>query len=206
MKKIISAISLAVVLSASVTAFADTVVTYDSTYNQVTSGMSQGKSTVLITKGTGAAEVKDIVYIDQAKGSFDATAKFLLKADPEPGEYTIKFGGDTAEAKSFYIGVGLQQTDSDLLMTSAGGTQKVTDGWAIGYTVTAPTGSYESLIIEKNGGIVLGCPFELTLSGEGMVKYGVQIEADTEEELGEISKVYISTRTVSGNTATEVQK
>ena len=50
MKKFISAISLAVIVSASVTVFADTV-TYDSENNKVASDISEGKSTVLITKG-----------------------------------------------------------------------------------------------------------------------------------------------------------
>ena len=99
----------------------------------------------------------------------------------------------------------MQATENDLSMTP-GTAEEVAGGWAVGYTVQAPVGVYNSLIIETKDGTVLGCPFDVSLSGAGEVKLGVQIEADTEEKLKEIENVYISTRTVSGNTATEVQE
>ena len=89
MKKIIACLSLAFAMVAGTTAIAAPGATYVPADNKVTVTEANAYKTVLIVNATG-----DPVYIDQAENAFDATANFLIKANPGPGNYTVKLGGN----------------------------------------------------------------------------------------------------------------
>lgn len=91
MKKIIACISLVFAMSAGVTALAA-----DATYTKDTNDVAidaTGYTTVLIED---AAD--NIWYVDQNDSGLGSTAKFLMKADPADGTYTVKMGGSKTGA------------------------------------------------------------------------------------------------------------
>lgn len=197
MKKLVAMMSLVMILSAGVTAFAADV-TYDSENEQVTSDIAAGKSTVLITKGGSDEEISagSIVYMNQAdaNSSFEAGTNFLLKKDVADGEYTVRFGGDSTATTTFYVGVAADTT-GNIKMEAVGDIEQVKGGFGIGYKIETE-GNYKNLLIEKTDGTVVGCALQTTISTDGGVIYGVQINADSEEALSDIANVYLSTRTV----------
>jgi hypothetical protein len=89
MKKIIACLSLALAMVAGTTAMAAPEATYDSANNKVTVSEANAYKTVLIEDAEGTP-----VYIDQATDAFEATANFLIKANPGKGNYTVKLGGN----------------------------------------------------------------------------------------------------------------
>lgn len=90
MKKIIACLSLALAMVAGTTAMAAAPeATYDSANNKVSVSEADAYKTVLIVDALG-----NPVYIDQAENAFEATANFLIKAEPTPGDYTVKLGGN----------------------------------------------------------------------------------------------------------------
>ena len=100
MKKIIACLSLALAMVAGTTAMAaDPVANYDSANNKVSVSEANAYKTVLIEDPAGKP-----VYIDQAENAFDATANFLIKANPGPGNYTVKLGGNgTVKSATFTV-------------------------------------------------------------------------------------------------------
>lgn len=192
MKKLISAILMMAAVSSSATAFAADV-TY-STDNSVSSTAAAGKSTVLVTKGTSTA-AEDIVYVNQADTAFEATTQFFLKNSVEEGSYTITLGGN-GEAVKKTFNIGLSETLGDIAMTSVGHIE-VDGKYNIGYKATAP-GEYNTLLVKKADGTYLGCTLDTTLTGGSDVVLGVQINGV--DNLSDISAVYLSTRTINGDT------
>ena len=89
MKKIIACLSLALAMVAGTTAMAAPAATYDSANNKVSVTEANAYKTVLIEDAEGTP-----VYIDQATDVFAATADFLIKANPDQGNYTVKLGGN----------------------------------------------------------------------------------------------------------------
>ena len=89
MKKIIACLSLALAMVAGTTAMAAPAATYDSANNKVSVTEANAYKTVLIEDPAGKP-----VYIDQATDVFAATAEFLIKANPDQGNYTVKLGGN----------------------------------------------------------------------------------------------------------------
>ena len=89
MKKIIACLSLALAMVAGTTAMATPGATYVPADNKVTVTEANAYKTVLIEDPAGKP-----VYIDQAENAFEATANFLIKAEPTPGDYTVKLGGN----------------------------------------------------------------------------------------------------------------
>ena len=89
MKKIIACLSLALAMVAGTTAMAAPAATYDSANNKVSVSEADAYKTVLIVDALG-----NPVYIDQAENAFEATANFLIKANPGKGNYTVKLGGN----------------------------------------------------------------------------------------------------------------
>lgn len=190
MKKLILSLSLVAALSAGVTVFA--AETYDSEKNELSSDTASGKKTVLVTKASENVGVDDIVYIDQADGTFNAGVSFLLKANPTEGEYKVSFSdGENTTSKTFYI--GWQELDSDVKMDAVGEAEEVTGGWGKGYTATVKAGNCKSVII-KNGDELIGCKLGTEISGESDVLIGLQINADSEDALNSLGDVYISAR------------
>ncbi len=93
MKKIIACLSLALAMVAGTTAMAAPGATYVPADNKVTVSEADAYKTVLITDANGTP-----VYIDQAVNTFEAAANFLIKANPTPGTYTVKLGGNGSVA------------------------------------------------------------------------------------------------------------
>ena len=89
MKKIIACLSLALAMVAGTTAMAAPGATYVPADNKVTVTEANAYKTVLIEDPAGKP-----VYIDQATDVFAATADFLIKANPDQGNYTVKLGGN----------------------------------------------------------------------------------------------------------------
>ena len=89
MKKIIACLSLALAMVAGTTAMATPGATYVPADNKVTVTEANAYKTVLIEDPAGKP-----VYIDQATDVFAATADFLIKANPDQGNYTVKLGGN----------------------------------------------------------------------------------------------------------------
>ena len=99
MKKIIACLSLALAMVAGTTAMATPGATYVPADNKVTVTEANAYKTVLIEDPAGKP-----VYIDQAENAFDATANFLIKANPGPGNYTVKLGGNgTVKSATFTV-------------------------------------------------------------------------------------------------------
>ena len=199
MKKVISMTVAAMMLTIS----AHAATTYDVNNESVTTDDMNTYKTVLISKGEAVPTASDeIVYVNQAdaNSTFAAGTEFLLKENVADGLYTVRFGGDSTASSTFYV--GLAESTGDIAMTAVGEIEKVTGGYGIGYTITA-SGTYKSLLI-KTGESIVGCALNTTITTDGDVAYGVQINAETAEELEAISAVYLSTREIG--TDLEVQQ
>ena len=193
MKKVISMTVAAMMLTIS----AHAATTYDVNNESVTADDMSTYKTVLISKGEAVPTTSDeIVYVNQAdaNSTFTAGTEFLLKKNVADGLYTVRFGGDSTASSTFYVGVA-NDTTANIAMEAVGAIEKVEGGFGIGYKITTE-GSYKNLLIEKTDGTVIGCELKTTISTDGAVEYGVQINADTEAALSDIAKVYLSTRTV----------
>lgn len=188
-------------ICATVTAHASN--SYDPSNNKLTSTDAAQKSTVLIYKGETVSTSDDIVYVDQSTTAFDASTTFLLKANPDGGLYTVKFGGDgetTATSSTFYI--GMQEASGDVELTKIDGV----DGYAevdgkfnIGFKGNVTIADYKSVIIKKSNGTYLGCDMPIeSLSGDGSIEVGIQINGVESQDA--ISNVWLSTRTIVDGT------
>lgn len=197
MKKIVAVMMTVMVLASATSAFASETYYTD---KSVSSDDAQGMKTVLITNDS----TNEIVYVNQESGGsvFSASTKFLLKESVSEGSYTIKLGGgDAAVTKEFYI--GLSQLMGDVEMKAVSDVSEVDGGYAIGYTAENITTDYKTLLVKKTDGTVIGCEIDTKLTGDANVVYGVQINAESKEDLESIANVYISTRaiTISDDTA-----
>ena len=187
MKK--SAIILAAVLTmaAATTAFAETSATYGSENNQVTVGDDINTySTVLITNDRS----DDIVYVNQESDVFSASMDFLLKNEPDPGEYTVLLGnasGSTKTAK-FVIGSVKTQLKMDRLDE-----EQSTDGtYKLAFTLTDDISDYNVITVkvgDKMGGFYIDDVFGHV---SGYVNLGLQINNVPMEDKDKI-EVYLGT-------------
>lgn len=202
MKKIIACGTLLLALAAGTVSFAEDV-TYVTTDNSVKINNADGYRTVLVYSSDDDLTAEKIVYVNQAEDgkSFSQAAQFLLKADPQNGKYTIRLGGGktlSTFSKDFYIGVG-SNTESNIKMepiTAEGGfVKREDDNWSIGYTVSVSEGTYRAILVQ-NGDKVMGYSIDpLTVSGQGGVNIGVQLDGVSEAEKDAI-EVYLSKGTV----------
>ncbi len=88
MKKIIACLSLALAMSASMTAMA--AGTANESDKTVTISGADAYKTVLIKNNTTG----DIVFVDQATDAVSATANYLIASDAVEGAYTAYLGGN----------------------------------------------------------------------------------------------------------------
>ena len=200
MKKLVSMMVAAMMLTIS----AHAATTYDVNNESVTTDDMSTYKTVLISKGEAVPTTSDdIVYVNQAEANstFTAGTGFLLKENVADGLYTVRFGGASTASSTFYV--GLADTTGDIAMKAVGGIEEVTGGYGIGYTITA-SGTYKSLLIKKADNTIVGCELNTTITTDGDVTYGVQINAETATELEAIREVYLSTREIG--TDLEVQQ
>ena len=119
--------------------------------------------------------------------------------------YTVAFGTGIGNPvkETFYIGVENAEYSGDVEMTlieGENGYYKDGSVYNIGYKATVPVGAYKSVIIKKSDGKYMGCSLPTTLSGTGNAEIGIQINGVS--SLTDISKVWLSTRTINGTTAT----
>ena len=205
-KSLICMTAVAAMMFATVTSYASG--SYETGNNSASFDAAEGKSTVLIYKGdTDIAPTSDnIVYVNQASGAFSAGTSFMLKANPDDGLYTVRFGDSDGivDTISFYIGT--IDISNDVALTMIAGTDgyKEVDGkYNIGYTSDSLDLSkgYKSIIIQKSDDSYLGCTIPTTLSGEGTITVGIQINGvagtlEGETLTPEIKGVWLSTRSI----------
>lgn len=193
-KQLICIMAAAAMLAAAPAALASEGVTYDLGKKSVTVDGQDQKKIVLITNSDN-----DIVYVNQADSTFQATDEFLLKNDVTEGTYTIKLGADSGEAVTIPFTIGMSEASGDvkLTMPTEGGEATNSDGKTknIGYTANNVSGTYKSVIIQKNGddkyyGITLGTVMTLDNAAVGIQINGV---SDTTT----ISKVWLSQRGIA---------
>lgn len=203
-KSLICMTAVVAMMFATVTSYASG--SYEIGKNSASFDAAEGKSTVLIYKGgTDIEPTSDnIVYVSQASGAFSASTSFMLKANPDDGLYTVRFGDSdgTTATTSFYIGTIDTANDVKLTMIAgAGGYNEVDGKYNIGYTVDDLDLSkgYKSIIIQKSDDTYMGCTIPITLSGKGTLKVGIQINGvagtlEGETLTPEIKGVWLSTR------------
>ena len=207
-KRLICMAASAVMIFASLTSYA---ATYE-TSKEVSTDQAQDMKTVLIYKGAAedSATRKNIVYIDEATGTFDAATKFIIKSlAAAEGYYTVRFSdgqGGAVVTDEFYI--GMSEAAGDLPMTRIRGLQGnniVTEEgkepyYNLGYTVTADLADYHSIIIKTKDGTYMGLSLPIEgLTGTGTAVYGIQINGA--ESTDSIKGVWLSKRVItSGET------
>lgn len=121
MKKILTGIlALAMTVSAGITVFAeDKKADYDEADNKVTNVTDVANfSTVIISKAGEEINGESIVYLKQASddNTFSNTVKFMLKADPKPGDYIITLGGYECDSEHIPFTIGGEITVEDKQM------------------------------------------------------------------------------------------
>lgn len=180
MKKIIACISLVCAMSAGVTAMAATTATQSGKDSVSVTDASTYK-TVLITEKDND---KNIVYVDQNDSGFASeAANFLIKADAEYGEYTIKMGG---ASELFSKNITLAPTaENTTTMGEPVATSKTTiDGenkttYAYKIDENTSLSGYSKIMIKatktsdnKEGSVYVDMP---TVSGEAYTTLGVKV-------------------------------
>lgn len=174
MKKIIACISLVCAMSAGVTAMAATEAT-PSGKDSVSVTDASDYKTVLITEKDDTSK---IVYVDQNDSGFTGTAaNFLIKADAEYGEYTIKMGGAT---ELFTKNITLAPTAADT--TSIGepvATSTQADKTTYAYKYDKALPGYSKIMVtatrtsdSKTGSAYIDIP---TISGGAITILGVKV-------------------------------
>lgn len=177
---------------------------YDKTNNSVSDPDAASYKTVLIQNSDNVP-----VYINQAAGSsFGASAEFFLKQSPQEGTYTIKYGDQSgyAMSKTFVVGVDPANAETKLDSIEDGGSSVNTDGsYNAGFVAyVGAEMQYRSVILKQNlDGVCMGydIPFASNISGEGMVKVGVQINNIPKDVYDSGVEVYLSTKSVEEYTA-----
>jgi len=213
MKRLAAIVALATIFSVSGTAFADAI-DVDALYNNGSSTNTNAAevsatsySTVLITKDA-APNAGEVVYVNQADGSFTDGQLFLLKSGAEPGWYTVKVGnssGDMGETKLYVYGV--TQQSGDLPMTRLPGEETSTKGGKnIGYYTTISATDYNNTYnsvkvgftdgsTTNYGGFALRDGAYTTLSGEANVRLLFQLN-NVNTEYADSIGVFLSPQTV----------
>lgn len=195
-KSLICVAAVAAMMCTAVTSYATG--SYSPTNNSAAFTEAEGKSTVIIYKGTDSPTSDNIVYVNQASGVFGAATDFLLKADVEEGAYTVKFGGsaDTPLTSTFNIGMTNSETDVKLEQIEGTSGYIAVDGkYNIGYKGTVDLSKgYKSLIIKK-GDTYMGCQVPTGLNGTGSAEIGIQINGVS--SLDEIVGVWLSTADIT---------
>lgn len=153
MKKIIACLSLALAMVAGTTAMAAPGATYVPADNKVTVTEANAYKTVLIEDPAGKP-----VYIDQATDVFAATADFLIKANPDQGNYTVKLGGN-GEVTSATFKVSAPVTEPQPVGEPMRWLAQVADAdsdtYSAGFTATAVNlGNVSKLLISATKGSV----------------------------------------------------
>lgn len=170
MKKIIACISLVFAMSAGVTALAA-----DATYTKDTNDVAidaTGYTTVLIED---AAD--NIWYVDQNDSGLGSTAKFLMKADPADGTYTVTLGGSsTAAATTSTFTITSRQPIVKAVEVM--GKEYAADGatYSIGCKATATLEECAYVVVTavKDSATKVAY-YETNFTGEGEVNIGVKI-------------------------------
>lgn len=222
MKRIIGLFALASVLLVSSAALADGVATdkyyahHEGAVNDVIIGDNiSSYQTILITKdGTGAISSEDIVYIDQAESSFAGVNNFLIKADPLPGEYTVRFGSGSGNGETYKMVIGdkAETGKDDIIMRKIGDDTADTSlsKHRAGYVVEKlPVAKFNLMnsvkvrftsgsdVTKKGLSIDRAFPNHANIEGEGTVSLGFQLKNLTSDQVNDI-EVYLSKQATNG--------
>lgn len=201
MKKfLVSTAAFMMAAAVSTTAFAGT---YDPEKNEV-SVDGTGYKTVIITEKNN---ISKIVYVNQAKSDFGASAEFMLKSEPTAGFYTIMLGGSgDIESQDIYIGSADKIGE---YAAGANGAAELTLKFDAvkeedeTYTLAFATENAVSLdsikaIIVKVGDTYLVKETETTVTGGGEALVGIQITGVSEEQKNAGLSVYLTPVALKG--------
>lgn len=195
-KKYLVICTVFLIAAMSTTAFAGT---YDTEENNVNLN-GTGYKTVLITNNN----TDEIVYVNQAADSFEASANFLLKENPTAGFYTLMLGGtDDILIEKFFIGSvddATKEENGAIELTKKFDAVKETDGT---YTLAFATESAEDLtgirsIILKIDEKCLVKEMTTTVMGEAL--FGVKITGVSDTDIDKATSVYLSPVAFEGGT------
>lgn len=201
MKKfLVSTAAFMMAAAVSTTAFAGT---YDPEKNEV-SVDGTGYKTVIITEKNN---ISKIVYVNQAKSDFGASAEFMLKSEPTAGFYTIMLGGSgDIESQDIYIGSADKIGE---YAAGANGAAELTLKFDAvkeedeTYTLAFATENAVSLdsikaIIVKVGDTYLVKETETTVTGGGEALVGIQITGVSETQKNAGLSVYLTPVALKG--------
>lgn len=201
MKKfLVSTAAFMMAAAVSTTAFAGT---YDPEKNEV-SVDGTGYKTVIITEKNN---ISKIVYVNQAKSDFGASAEFMLKSEPTAGFYTIMLGGSgDIESQDIYIGSADKIGE---YAAGANGAAELTLKFDAvkeedkTYTLAFATENAVSLdsikaIIVKVGDTYLVKETETTVTGGGEALVGIQITGVSEKQKNAGLSVYLTPVALKG--------
>ena len=228
MKRIIGLFALASVLLVSSAALADGVATdkyyahHETKTNDVVIGPDYSAfQTILITKdGNGSISADDIVYIDQAESSFAGVNNFLIKANPLPGEYTVRFGSGSGNGETYKMVIGAKGEASyeDIIMRKIGDdiNDENVEKHRAGYVVeNLPVSKFNAMnsvkVLFTNGGTTAKKGLSMNkafpnkssikgIEGNGTVSVGFQLKNLTAAQVADI-EVYLSEQETNGHQA-----
>lgn len=201
MKKfLVSTAAFMMAAAVSTTAFAGT---YDPEKNEV-SVDGTGYKTVIITEKNN---ISKIVYVNQAKSDFGASAEFMLKSEPTAGFYTIMLGG-SGDIESQDIYIGSADKIGEYAASASGAAELTLKFDAVKeegdtYTLAFATENAVSLdsikaIIVKVGDTYLVKETETTVTGGGEALVGIQITGVSEEQKNAGLSVYLTPVALKG--------
>lgn len=197
-------VSAAAVFALTLNAAAFAEVNYDEDRNAVSPAEDAvGYSCVLITKAGGGSETaapaeklpryeyadgdfaeidtKDVVYVDQSSGVFDAAVKFMLREPAEAGEYSVRMGGSgDVKTVGFTISENAAQGEKPMAPVDA---EEMPDGSSrVGFAIEdVYLPAYKSILVTYSDGsgqtVTLGYPLSELIDAvvDADTDFGLQI-------------------------------
>ncbi len=167
---------------------------YDIPGNYVTDITDNTYKTIKITKDSDGS----IVYLGQSEPdtAFSSSVRFLLKAEPEEGAYTMYLGGNSAagvpEERHLYIGSPVKYEDRDKAYAKV---WREESSVAFAWEELDDISQYGSLIVEI-GDKVYGVGLDDVRNISGAVSLGLKL---TDVDALENVEAYLSSKSVTGN-------
>ncbi len=171
---------------------------------KVVSSKAEGKKTVLITKGTetDAADANNIVYINEADTTFQAATDFLINKTADDGLYTIILSGneESLVKDTFYIGMNYDSGDIKMVKR-INPEDQIENG--VRYACSVSGAKEFKTVIIKMGGEYYGfnAPNGWSVSGTS-TSFGVEIKSDNDDDVNQITDVWLSERVLNKDTNT----
>ncbi|MGN1092839.1 MAG: hypothetical protein ACI4RS_04220 [Monoglobaceae bacterium] len=200
MKKLLFCMVLSIMMLSVLPAYAETTTyTPDENGGWVSSDVAKGKRTVLIKND----ETDTIVYVNQAETAFTAATQFLIKKEtPADGMYTILLGGDDGQnvTSTFYIGMNYDSGDIKMVKR-INPEDQIENG--VRYACSVSGAKEFKTVIIKMGGEYYGfnAPNGWSVSGTS-TSFGVEIKSDNDDDVNQITDVWLSERVLNKDTNT----